>query len=220
MELEDLIAEGRALMRPTVLLRASGGESIAARWYGLGAYEVDEDDFPCWLTVDCQYIPNWISAKPQYLSLFTNKDCLSGYVALTDDWPDREGVDLYAHTAEVLPPIEAVFARGSQQIDDWLAANNWKREWGWNDWFGRSGGLPGPNTEIAYHYIRQWQSECPLYLPGVYAALGGWHSPGPDTDWHDLIDEHLCVLTVEDAEPWVEAWQMSDGTFRVIQRIT
>ena len=60
----------------------------------------------------------------------------------------------------------------------------------------------------------------PLYQDGdVYAVLDGWHWPGPDHDWHDLIDEHLMILTVRDSEPWVEAWRMRTGEFRVIQRI-
>ncbi len=42
----------------------------------------------------------------------------------------------------------------------------------------------------------------------------------PEGDWHDLLDEHLMVFTLRDCEPWVEAWRLRSGEFRVIQRIT
>ena len=50
--------------------------------------------------------------------------------------------------------------------------------------------------------------------------LGGWHFPMADDDWHELIDEQLIAFTIRDSEPWVEAWRMRAGQFRVIQRIT
>ena len=54
----------------------------------------------------------------------------------------------------------------------------------------------------------------------VFAMLGGWHFPGQDDDWEELMDEHLMVLTFRDSEPWVEAWRLRTGEFKVLQRIT
>jgi hypothetical protein len=57
-------------------------------------------------------------------------------------------------------------------------------------------------------------------MPDVYAVLGGWHLPGPDNDWHDLIDKPLAVWTLKDAEPWVVVWSGAPDGFSVIQRTT
>jgi hypothetical protein len=70
-------------------------------------------------------------------------------------------------------------------------------------------------------YDRIYTREFPLYFESdIHAVLGGWHWPGQDDDWHDLIDEQLMVLTVRDSEPWVEAWRTRTSQFKVIQRIT
>jgi hypothetical protein len=112
----------------------------------------------------------------------------------------------------VLPPIDAVIYRGSPAIDPWLEANRWNRTWRYNDNFG--------DRKIVQAYEDLWRSEYPAYQSDVYAALGGWHWPGPDDDWHLLADETLLALTVADAEPWVEAWQLRSGGYRVIQRVS
>jgi hypothetical protein len=69
---------------------------------------------------------------------------------------------------------------------------------------------------------RRLQRPCFLLRPVVciYAMLGGWHFPGQDDDWAELVDEQLMVLTFRDSEPWVEGWRMRSGDFKVIQRIT
>jgi len=56
--------------------------------------------------------------------------------------------------------------------------------------------------------------------PAIYAFTGGWHLPGQDDDWHDLIPAKLLLTTVRDSEPWVEVFQMPEGDYKVIQRIT
>jgi hypothetical protein len=71
-------------------------------------------------------------------------------------------------------------------------------------------------------YQEIWFSEHPIFKndPDVYAFTGGWHLPGQDSDWHDLIPAKLLLTTVRDSEPWVEVFQMPDGDYEVIQRIT
>ena len=115
--------------------------------------------------------------------------------------------------AFVLPPIDAVFARGSEIVGEWLRLHDWPRDERYNDNF--------KDAAIVQEYERVWMREFPLYSESdVYAVLGGWHWPCADGDWHDLVDEQLMVLTVRDSEPWVEAWRTRMGQFRVIQRIT
>jgi hypothetical protein len=214
MTLDDLLNEGRKLTRPCVLLKADGSGEPAARWYDYDRREVDETKHRCWLTVDCRHLPDRPSQLDGYLTLFTNEqECEGGYVALTDSWPDRRGTELFARPAAILPPIDAIIALGSATVDRWLAQNKWQRERRYNDNF--------KDRELVHEYERAWFNDYPVYRDdGTYAALGGWHWPCADDDWHDLIDEHLLIFTVFDSEPWVEAWRLHDGSFRVIQRIT
>ncbi len=56
--------------------------------------------------------------------------------------------------------------------------------------------------------------------PEIFAATGGWHIPGQESDWHELTKAKLLITTIRDSEPWVEAFQMPDGDYKVFQRIT
>jgi hypothetical protein len=154
------------------------------------------------------------SSVAGYLSVFTDDErCEGGRVEITPSWPKRAGTELYAHAAAVLPPIDAVFARGSEAIGEWIRSHGWERTDRYNDNF--------KDAAIVREYERVWMREFPLYSESdIYAVLGGWHFPCGDDDWSDLIDEHLMVLTIRDSEPWVEAWRTRMGQLRVIQRIT
>ena len=127
--------------------------------------------------------------------------------------PKRPGIKLYAAEESILPPIEAIFARGSEVVGEWLAANNWPRDARYSSGFR--------DSAIVDAYEREWIKEYPLYRRvDTYAVAGGWHFPCADDDWHRMIDEQLVVLTFQDSEPWVEAWRTRSGQFKVIQRIT
>jgi hypothetical protein len=113
----------------------------------------------------------------------------------------------------VLPPIDAVFARGSEVVGEWIRSHGWERTDRYNDNF--------KDAAIVLEYQRLWQREFPIYFESdIHAVLGGWHLPMPDDDWHELLDEQLMVLTIRNSEPWVEAWRMRTGKFKVIQRHT
>lgn len=212
MTAEQLIEEGRRLQRPCVFLRPEGTEPVAGIWH-----EHDADDSTGhhrWLTVDSGHVPGLPSSVMGYLSVFTDdKKCQDGRVEVSPSWPNRGGTKLYAHPASVLPPIDAVFARGSEAVGEWIRSHGWKRTDRYNDNF--------KDAAIVREYERVWQREFPIYLQSdIYAVLGGWHWPCADDDWHDLIDEQLMVLTIRDSEPWVEAWRTGTGQFKVIQRVT
>ena len=149
-----------------------------------------------------------------FLSVYTDEqECEGGRIEVHPLRPERPGTELYATEKSVLPPIEAIFARGSAAVGEWLAANDWPRDERYNANFR--------DRAIVNTYKRQWTKEYPLYRQdGTYAVLGGWHWPCADDDWHRMIDEQLMVLTVKDSEPWVEAWRLRSGLFKVIQRIT
>ena len=214
MTVEQLIEEGRKLQRPCAFLRAQGTGPVAAIWHAPDDEEIESTGHRCWLTVDARYIPGLPQSVSGFISVFTDEEeCEGGRVRLARTWPKRAGTKLYADSVSVLPPVDAVFQRGSEAVVEWLRANNWQRDWRYNDNFKDKAVVAG------YHKV--WFKEYPLYFEaGIYAVLGGWHWPGPDPDWEQLIDEQLMVLTIRDSEPWVEAWRTRAGDFKVIQRIT
>jgi hypothetical protein len=211
---EQLIAEGRKLERPSVFLQPAGTGPIAAVWYARDQGEIDSTGFRCWLTVDARHIPGPPPPGAGYINVFTNEiTCEGGRVEVVPSWPRRAGTPLYAHTASVLPPIEAVFARGSETVGDWIASYGWNRSERYNANF--------KGNAIVERYDRILADEFPMcFESDIYAVLGGWHFPCADDDWYNLMDEQLLVLTIRDSEPWVEAWRTRTGEFKVIQRIT
>jgi hypothetical protein len=211
---EQLIAEGRKLQRPSVFLRPEGAGPVAAVWHEPDQEEINFSGHRCWLTVDVRHVPGLPTSISGYLSIFTDtKRCEGGRVERALSWPKRGGTRLYAHAVSVLPPIDAVFARGSDAVGQWLRSHGWDRTVRYNDNF--------KDAAVVKEYERVWMRQFPVYSESnVYAVLGGWHWPGADDDWHELIDEQLMVLTIRDSEPWVEAWHLRGGGFRVVQRIT
>jgi hypothetical protein len=214
MTSEELIAEGRRLERPCVFLRPTGTGPASAVWYDRDRDEIESSGYRCWLTVDATRVPGLSLSPKGYVSVFTDEERFEGgRIEVTSSWPARAGTPLYAHAASVLPPVDAVFARGSEAVAAWLASHGWDRGERYNSNFA--------DDDVVEPYADTWMREFPLYIGSdIYAVLGGWHWPCADDDWHDLIDEQLVVLTVRDSEPWVEAWRTRTGEFKVIQRIT
>jgi hypothetical protein len=210
---KQLIAEGRKLERPSVFLRPAGTGPVAAVWYERDQGEIDSTGFRCWLTVDARHIPGPPPPGPSYISVFTDEATCEGGRVKVASLPRRAGTPLYAHAASVLPPIDAVFARGSEAVGDWIASYGWDRGVRYNSNF-RGDAVVGPYDEV-------WAREFPVcFESDIYAVLGGWHFPCADDDWYDLMDEQLMVFTIRGSEPWVEAWRNRTGEFTVIQRIT
>lgn len=214
MTSEQLIEEGRRLQRPCVFLRPQGNGPVAAVWYEIDDDEIESTGHRCWLTVDARHIPGLPPSVTGYISVFTDdEECEGGRVEISPSWPARAGTKLYAHPASVLPPADAVFARGSEAVDEWILSQGWERSD--RDLYRFK------DAAIVREYERVWEREFPIYFESdIYAVLGGWHCPMPDDDWHDLLDEQLMVFTIRDSEPWVEAWRTRTGEYRVIQRIT
>lgn len=197
MTSEELISEGRKLERPCVFLRPTGMGPVAAVWYEPDEDEIESSGRRCWITVDTRCIPGLPASVAGYVSVFTDEiTCEGGEVEVVPSWPRRAGTKLYAHPASVLPPIDAVFARGSEAISDWLGSHGWNRTERYNDNFG--------DRAVVEPYELLWNRELPIFFRSdIYAILGGWHFPCADDDWHALIDEQLMVFTIRDSEPWV-----------------
>lgn len=213
MTAEQLIAEGRAIQRKCNLLKPTGVGEPVAMWF-----EPDSDDesitqWHRWMTVRANALPDSKAPDTVFFSLYTS-GLDKGLIDFVDGWPPRNGTPLYAHPASVLPPLDAVFALGSEEVGKWLAAHDWARSEQYNSNFG--------DAEIVAPYEQLWFAEHPILNndPEVYAFTGGWHLPGQDSDWHELITAKLILTTVRDSEPWVEVFQLPDGEYKVAQRIT
>jgi hypothetical protein len=208
MTADELIAEGRKLDKPCLLLRPQGSGPVVAVWYEHDRNEVGAIGHRAWLTVDARQIPGLPASMTGYLSIFTDLELRKGgWVEESASWPQRAGTPLYAQAASVLPPSDAVLAR-SPAAAQWAASQ----------------GADRSSQEVATaveKYEDVWMQEFPLYLSDdIYAVRGGWHMAWPEGDWHDLLDEQLMVLTLRNSELWVEAWRLRSGEYRVIQRIT
>jgi len=211
MTVEELIDDGRRIQRRTILLTPDGSGDAAALWYGHDYEEEPADGHRCWLSVDARFIPS--SDARGWLSIFTDDEsCQGGRVDVSSAPLKTAGVRLYPKEIEVLPPIDAVIARGSSAVERWLAQNKWQRDWRYNFNFR--------DRAIVEKYEAIERRENPLYWKDAYATLGGWHTGWPYDDWHELLDATLLIQTYMESEPWVEAWQLPSGRMQVIQRIT
>jgi len=211
---EQLIAEGRAIQRPCVFLEFSGTGPVAGVWHSLEDEAEPDSHLRCWISVNAEYIPPLRGSVQGVLSVFTDeKEFVGGRVEYSSSWPARVGRPLYARMVDVLPPIDAVFAKGSAEVGAWIESFGWRREDRYSDGFG--------GRDVVREYDKVFCREYPAYLQrGPAAMLGGWHLPWADDDWHDLLDEELLVYTMQDSEPWVEAWRLKSGALTVIQRIS
>ena len=214
MNPDQLLFEGRRLARPGALLRPVGDGPVTGVWYERDDEQVETTGYRWWITVDAQRIPGLSPIVNGFISVLSDeRRCQGGKVLVSRTWPDRPGTKLYSHAVSVLPPIEGVFAKGSDEVGAWLLANDWPRDERYNDNF--------PDRVTGQAYETRWFGEYPLYQSGdAYAILGGWHFPNADDDWYDLMDEQLMVLTLRDSEPWIEAWHRCDGSFHVVRRVT
>ena len=169
MTIEQLIEEGRKLQRPCVFMRPQGSGPVDAIWHERDDDEAESAGHHCWLTVDARHIPGLPSSITGYISVFTDDEkCTGGRVEVTPSWPKRAGTELYAHAASVLPPIDAVFARGSDAVGEWIRSHGWERTDRYNDNF--------KDAALVREYERVWMREFPLYSESdIYAVLGGWH---------------------------------------------
>ena len=145
-----LIAEGERLARPCVHPCPTGERtSVAAIWRGQGLVAPPGDGYTHWLSIDCRFLPIGTGPSAGCLSVYAEED--DRYGVVTHDpaailSATRGGRELYARPAMLsLPPLEAVFLRGSPAVAEWLAALGWPADWGWN------GNFPDAGIAGIYH---------------------------------------------------------------------
>ena len=156
MTLEQLIAEGRKLQRPCNFLRPEGVGPVAAVWHERDDDEIERTGHHCWLTVTAASVPGLPEPRSGYLSISTDEQACQGCrISTVFSWPERGGVPLYAQPVFVLPPIDAVFARGSEAVGDWIHSLGWERTCRYNDNF--------KDAQTVLEYERVWMEEFPPY---------------------------------------------------------
>ena len=222
---EELIEEAKRLARPCVYLtgQQSDNQEVAGVWGDPGLVPAPSEEYRHWLTVDCRFLPEGFSDLPAgCMSIYVDEEEEGGLVALNPSLhlsaPVGDGVSLYAHPGVSLPDLDAVFQLGSPAVKEWLAANGWQPDWGYN------GNFKDQATVGAYFDYRETRNPLTTgaeeFLGGTYAMLGGWHEPWPDSEPEDSLGKRLVVMTYWDAEPFIEVWVDAKQQFRVIPRIT
>ncbi len=153
---------------------------------------------------------NVLALRYQKDLLLVNKDKDWNYrIESVSTLPDG-GTPLCASSFSSLPPIDAIFLLGNDDIGRWLKENNWDRDEPYNKNFH--------DHDLVEAYEKWWASRHPLYQRKASAVSGGWHLSWPEGDWYDLINDELILWTLQ-KEPWIEVWS-SKGKLQVIDRIT
>lgn len=231
ISIDRILLEGARLIRPCLQLRqglpigpASAAGEAAGRWGGTGgAPPPAAGEWRHWVSVDC----SWLQANG-----YDVQGCLSIYQRLADEpagrvahpkWiatcdlhartlPGGDGIPLVGQAASSFPPLEALCLYGGPAVGEWL----------------RSLGMPRNayhhpavyRSEVADLYITEYMKRSPLYMarddPGRAAVVmgGWWHSVYLQRDYEHGGDTFL-LLTMRDAEPWLEVWQDGRGTLYV-----
>lgn len=139
----QFLSEAQALARPAVVLKKTGS-SYAAVWRGKGVLPGPRGKWNHWISVALEHVPN-IGLKSKlegvisvYLCTGDSKDFHKVKVvhdpkAKLPRKPD--GQMLHAHPISCLPYVDIVFRHGSESIRNWLEANDWKPERGYNSNF-------------------------------------------------------------------------------------
>ena len=211
MTSEDLQQEGERLAKPCVRLEETGTDYCAV-WGGMGVVPLRDARFRHWISVDGRALPDG-SALSGCFSVYANQEDLASGLILVDRQArlpsNPDGQKLYGRASLSLPPIEGIFRNGSETVQAWLKANQWRPEWGYNSNFRDR--LP---IDV---YRQQYHDQLDLKGTTVVALLGGWHFPWWNEDWLDLLPARLLVWTFRRSAPWIEAWD-DRGSLRVIQR--
>ena len=212
MQSQDLVNTGWQLARPCINLHdALPSEPVIAVWGGDGIVPGPFGSYAHWISLDCRALPHASQLQIGWLSVYVTTDDFESGVVVVDPATVvtnyyNGGVALSGTRTHSFPPIDAVVQEA--QVKAWLASQDIVHDPVHNAYFEDEG------------YNQVYQEQCPIYSSQSVAVIGGWHFPWPEGDWQKLQESTLLVWTFRDAEPWVEAWLMPDGSFQVFQHIT
>lgn len=226
MKIEELIAEGEHLSRPSILLSANATGEIAGYWGG------EREDLPNVvppraralqsirhiITVNAGLLTTvGIPIKSSSVAIF-EVETKGGDVGYRVELPDRlefsdikcTGTPLYGRHAPSFPPFEAVCLYGGEVVSSWLKSLGLERFE-----YQAAGGQPEARA-----YTAEWMDRSPICTGNADVVLGGWHHLWPEDDFYLPLEMRLAILTLRDAEPWYELWRAFGGNLSVRHRIT
>ncbi|WP_308720696.1 hypothetical protein [Komagataeibacter xylinus] len=215
MILDDLLAEGESLRRSCFTLSVEGRGDIAGYWRG------ERPDYtpPALrrhiMTLDSQLLVQ--TGMPMgYASIgFSEVEDERFYNVLRSQQPVTAlgctGLPLYATPDTSFPPLAAVCLYGSEKVAAWLKTLGLQRYE-----YTRAALAP-----LGRAYDDIYTERGDLFRDNVDAIVGGWHQSWPEDDFYMPLEMRRAVLTLREAEPWYELWQVAGGpNFNVCERIT
>jgi hypothetical protein len=227
MTLEDLIAEGEAIARPSFLLGPVPTPSgVVGYWGG------ERADQPNALRPEVSAF----NGRRHILSLSENllgslgirqgPMSLFEWESVNDELSYRTAADhrlrfadlrfsgtpLYATQVASFPPFAALCLHGGEAIGRWLQTQELARHDYWRI----------DCEELPERYEAEWQRRSPFYdSKGPDVIVGGWPSLWPEDDFFMPAEMVFVALTLRDAEPWFEVWHSPSRLgWRVMARIT
>jgi hypothetical protein len=230
ISVEQLLLEGARLVRPCLWLRpATEAESqsggLAGIWGGPPVVPPPGADWQHVVSVDCAWLQENGYHVQGCISLYRHAEASSPDPSLRTRWVARcapdlmlptaspGGVPLVAQLASSFPPLEALCLYGGRAVRQWLYTLGVSRH-----------GYRDPRvyaSEAGDAYISEYMKHSPLYIncdddpQRVAVIVGGWwHSVYLQWDYEHGGDTFL-MLTLRDAEPWLEVWQDSAGALHV-----
>lgn len=231
VSVEQLLLEGARLVRPCLWLRPATeaeaeGNRLAGIWGGPPVVAPPGADWQHVVTVDCGWLQDNGYHVQGCISIFrSDAEARDGASSPRARWvahcaPDkvlpaevRGGLPLVGQVASSFPPLEALCLYGGSVVRQWLYGLGVSRH-GYRD-------SRVYCSEAGDAYISEYMKHSPLYTnrdddpQRVAVIVGGWwHSVYLQWDYEHGGDTFLMV-TLRDAEPWLEVWQDSAGALYV-----
>lgn len=228
MILDNLIAEGQRLVRPSIPLGSEKRGEIVGYWRG------ERADHPNTvppeaialrstshiLTLDTsllkqveieEYSPAIGFSEVETVHGSTGFRILRGEPTFAGIACD--GTPLYALRDRLpsFPPFEALCLYGGEYVERWLGDLGLQR----HEYVAAAG------EPEAIAYQEEYRARSPLFDPAWDVVIGGWHCFWSDDDFYLPLEMRLAAITLRDAEPWYELWQATGHrNWSVRERIT
>jgi hypothetical protein len=225
LTLDELIAEGEQLARPSWILRTQPTESAVAGFWG-GERSDLPNALPPEVTVYqsrrhivtlSELLLAEIGVQQGPVSLF-EWEPVAGDPQVRVEADQRlrlrdlqfSGEPLFATPEPSFPPFAVVCLYGSSRVAEWLAAQGLARHDYWR-----------VIDDLQVQYTTEWQRRSAFCRNAGDLIVGGWHFLWPEDDFFVPPELQLIALTLRDAEPWFEIWHSRPRLgFHARKRIT
>jgi hypothetical protein len=210
MTLDELLAEGEALTRPSWILRREPTDSGVVGFWG-GERGDMLDALPPEVTAfrGRRHILTLSESLLAEIGVRQGPISLFEWESTTDETSNRvesnsrqhfkdlsfSGEALYATPEPSFPPFTAICLYGSERVAAWLKDQSLSR----HDYWQVTDGLVS-------QYMDEWTRRSAFIRMAGDVIVGGWHFLWPDDDFYMPPELQLVALTLRDAEPWIELW--------------